>query len=227
MNFEIHTIGQEKQKVIVIDSALDNANNLIELAASQPFAPVQTNSYPGIRRNLSSRIADESGYVEALRGLAAPIVQEVYNVNFFKITQAAFSLITIRPEQTHPLVRLPHFDFPTPLRFALLHFLSPIPQGGTGFYRHKATGIEKIDPENKAIYEKSIITDLETNGIPDPKYISGTTQKFEQIGFFEGLFNRVLIYPANILHSAHIPDDFAFSPDPNQGRLTTNLFLQG
>jgi len=211
---------------VVIDDVAAEPEALIELAAQQPFPEVLTNSYPGLRRHLSARDPAASTYVEGLRAIASPIVNSVFGAEGFRIVQAAFSLMTKRPQEMHPLVRLPHYDSVNATRFALLHFLAPTPQGGTGFYRQLQTGIEQISQANKTAFEQAILADIASEGEPAPVFMNGSTRAFEQIGFFEGRFNRLLIYSGALLHSAHVPEDFTYSADPRAGRLTTNLFLQ-
>lgn len=49
---------------------------------------------------------------------------------------------------------------------------------------------------------------------------------FERIVEIDALFNRMIVYPSNILHSGNIPPKFNFDPHPASGRLTLNhLFL--
>jgi hypothetical protein len=56
-------------------------------------------------------------------------------------------------------------------------------------------------------------------------YINGDTALFEQIARAEGVFNRMLVYRRNSLHSGSI--DGAFMPDanPRTGRLSINSFI--
>ena len=57
------------------------------------------------------------------------------------------------------------------------------------------------------------------------KYINGSNQYYEEIGHYEANFNRLIMYPGDVLHSASIPENFQFRPNPVTGRLTLNSFI--
>ena len=48
-----------------------------------------------------------------------------------------------------------------------------------------------------------------------------------QIANVDAMFNRMIIYPSNILHSGNIAADFNFDQNPATGRLTLNSFIYG
>jgi hypothetical protein len=123
-----------------------------------------------------------------------------------------------------PLQRLPHFDSPDDLQLAVLHYLSPVDQGGTSFYRHRSTGFESLSNERSARYAAALDADVRAQGPSPTAYINGDSPMFERIASFAGEFNRVLVYRSVSLHSADIASDFRFEADPRRGRLTANLF---
>ena len=61
--------------------------------------------------------------------------------------------------------------------------------------------------------------------MPGPGYINGDTALFEQIAKQDGLFNRMLVYRRNSLHSGCIAPDFVPDPNPLTGRLSINSFI--
>ncbi|HRH76695.1 MAG TPA: DUF6445 family protein, partial [Cellvibrionaceae bacterium] len=108
--------------------------------------------------------------------------------------------------------------------FACVHYLCDEKKGGTSIYRHKKTGIERItednvDYYNQAVNEEGALIQLEGS------YMNGSNAYFEQIACVEAVFNRMVIYPANVLHSGNISKDFTFDSNPSRGRLTINSFL--
>ena len=56
-------------------------------------------------------------------------------------------------------------------------------------------------------------------------YINGDTELFEQIASVPAVFNRILIYRRNSLHSGCIDRDFVPDPNPLTGRLSINCFM--
>jgi hypothetical protein len=226
MKFSIHTIGEELNKVIVIDDAVPAAQGLITMAAqSGSFLDVTRNSYPGLRRSLDPNSEVERDYVNYLCHLAGPVMHDVFGIKRFTVDAASLSLMTKRPLEANPLTRIPHYDELKKPKYALLHFLTLRSQGGTGFYRHRRTGFERISLERKDMFHEGLRQDWAAYGDPEMAYISGSNEAYEQIGYFEGRFNRLLIYSGALLHSAHVPADFDYSADPRRGRLTSNLFL--
>ncbi len=225
----VHEIGAEKNCVLVVDDFMDDPHLLIAQAkAMAPFKAERETYYPGLRRFITLEDRDSEDHVnEALEALA-PLIGQVFGVRTFAPTEASFCLVTRRPEDLTPGQRLPHYDSHDPNVFAALHYLSPdaAVQGGTSFYRHRATGFERIGPDRADAYEQARRREIGAHGPPPARYMNGSTDQFERIARFDGQFNRLLIYRGSILHSGDIPDGFAYSADPAAGRLTCNIFFQ-
>jgi hypothetical protein len=143
------------------------------------------------------------------------------------LIESLYSIVTTPPELLTPIQRLPHFDGFEVGRIAMVHFLSHSEQGGTAFYRHRATGYETISAERHSNYDAALRRDVAAHGMPAPAYIAGDTPIFQQVSRFNALPNRVLIYRSRALHCADLPLGIALSPDPRVGRLTVNTFLIG
>ncbi len=225
----IHEIGQEKNRVLVVDDFMDEPRRLIEQAARMaPFKPEAETYYPGLRRLITLDDRDSDRHVSEALNALAPLIGKAFGVRRFMPTESSFCMVTRRPETLSPGQRLPHYDQVDPGYFAVLHYLSPNAevQGGTSFYRHRATGFERISPDRIQAYD--VARRRETSGREPPKrYFSDSTDEFERIARFEGKFNRLLVYRGSLLHSGDIPETFAFSADPEVGRLTCNIFIQG
>lgn len=222
----IHDIGRET-RILVVDDFMDEAHLLrAQAMAMAPFEPEAETYYPGLRRIITdSDSATRQHVYEAMTALA-PLMQKAFGLSQLTATEATFCLVTKRPEDLAMVQHVPHIDRLDPKFFAFLHFLSPKPQGGTSFYRHRATGYERIDESRVAGYELARARELAALGPPPVGFISESTDLFERTGFFEGLYNRLLIYQGSILHSGFIPPDFAYADDPETGRLTFNIFVQ-
>ena len=221
----IQEIGRERNKVLVVDDFMDEPHLLIAQAvAMAPFPQERETYYPGLRRMITPADIDTDRHVNESLEALAPLIGQVFGVTAFEVTEACFSLVTKAPEALSQAQRIPHYDSTNGNFLAVLHYLSPTPQGGTSFYRHRATGFERITPERESAYA---LTRSRENLDRPPAYFADSDGDFERIARFEARYNRLLIYRGSLLHSGDIPEDFSFSADPATGRLTCNLFLQG
>src|SRR5690606_25695051 len=118
------------------------------------------------------------------------------------------------------LQRIPHFDSLEREGLATVHYLFRGNLGGTAFYRHRKTGFESIDASRRDAYFRSLESENDGPNMPGPGYINGDTPLYEQIAKQEGVFNRMLVYPRNILHSGCIDRNFVPDPNPRTGRLS-------
>ena len=217
---KLFQFGAEREPVIVIDDFAKDPEALIREASTLRFEPRGIH-YPGIRAPLRPT------YLAARMEVLETVLRNGFGLNRgANLAEAAFSLVTTQPENLTPIQTLPHFDTTDPERLALLHYLHGPEQGGTAFYRHRTTGFETVSQERLPAYDEALREDVKREGLPRG-YVRGSTSLFEQIGAVPAAFNRMVIYRSRTLHSGHIPEDFSFSPQPDSGRLTVNIFLQG
>jgi len=226
MKVAIHEIGHARSHVIVIDDFLQNARSVVEAAAALAPFPAETGTaYPGLRRQISPGDALSRYVLHALQALS-PVIRDGFKAGSFAVTEASFSLVTTRPEDLRSVQRVPHIDNDDPSLIAIIHHLHDIPDTGTAFYRHVASGLERPDPASPGglrglLKAESAKLDMSPGG-----FVDGDNDAFEKIFFAEGRFNRVVVYQGCLLHSGIIPPDFGYSADPRQGRLTANLFVR-
>ncbi len=226
MRLSVSTVGHERTPVAILDDALADPRQAVDLAASlAPFPPIDRNYYPGQRR-LIRREEPAHAYTAAICNTVAQAMFDVFGVGRFHVREASFSIVTQAPQTTQLIQRVPHFDTVDANDYAVLHYLTEPPQGGTAFYRHRRTGFERLSPSRYDPYLAALDQDLAAFGPPAPAYISGSSPAFEQIGRCDGLFNRIVIYQGALLHCAEIARDFAFDADPRKGRLTGNIFIK-
>ncbi len=219
-------MGEEQVPVVVIDNFFEDPEHIIDLAVDvAPFPRQEGHYYPGVRHRILPNDTARFGYIEAVCQALGPLMHEVYGLSRYEITDAGFSLVTMQPDALGPLQRVPHFDHADGEGFAIIHYLSRHPGGGTAFYRHDRTGFETLSMERLDVYGPARAQDLEAFGQAQG-YHSGDANGFTELGMVEARFNRAAIYPGNVLHSGVIPPDFAFSPDPRRGRLTANVFVR-
>ncbi len=219
---QVLAIGDEKSAVVVIDDCLLNPEAIIEHAVARGrFTSARATLYPGLNAELSPAVA--SGIVMPLQA----IIRDVYGIAFD--AHIAFSgyygLVTSAPAELSPRQTIPHYDITDrPRALAVLLYLCDGDMGGTGFYRHRATGFETIGPARAPAYLAAVDAELAARDAM-PAYLDGTDQHFQRTGRIEAQFNRLVIYDGSLLHSALVAPE-RLSPDPRHGRLTANIFVK-
>lgn len=213
-------IGREAAPLLVIDNVLADAEKLVDLAASKYFGDV-TSYYPGIRAK--APLTYQQFVLDHMRGLFG----EFFGLQpkSLRITACHFSVVTTAPQNLTHLQRIPHTDSQLSSELAFIHYLFKANLGGTAFYRHRKTGFEVVDQNRKPGYLACVEQENQGADSPAAKYINGDTALYEQIGCQQGLFNRMLVYRRNSLHSGNLPDGFVPDPDPRTGRLSMNGFI--
>ena len=219
----LERVGAEREPVLIVDGILREPGTLVDYAARETlFAPAwgPSGGYPGVRAPAPLN------YVEkVVRALDAP-VRRAFGLGEVRLARAEcnLSIVTLPPHRLAPLQRVPHVDTTDPLQFAILHYLCGEEQGGTAFYRHRATGFERLTAERQPAFEAA--RDRELDALEGaPAYIAGDHAHYEQIGAVGARFDRLIVYRSSLLHSGRIAPDAALSEDPRAGRLTANIFL--
>ena len=227
MNPELRRVGNEQAPVVVIDGFARRIAEIRSLAAAlTPFPRIAGNYYPGRRRIISAEDGAADAYARQLCEDAAPLIGGAFGIQSFSLVEASFSLVTTPPHELEPMQRVPHFDTVDPNYLALLHYVNVAEDTGTAFFRHRATGVERVTERNLPRFIPAM--EAEMAMLPsDAGYIHGSNRFFEQIGAVEAVPDRLLIYQGSLLHSGIIPPGMALHDDPVHGRLTANLFIQG
>lgn len=211
--------GEEQQPLVIFDDFAPMPDAWIGDAAMLSYRRIGEH-YPGIRAEIPPRIRAQ------LVASVMPVASAVFGVAPEpSLAESCYSVVTTQPEDLTLTQRLPHFDSTDPNRLALLHYLFPEEQGGTAFYRHRATGFESVSQDRLADYTATIDREIDEQGMPGADYIRESTVQFERIHHVEARFNRAILYRGNTLHCANIPSGMALPADPHRGRLTINTFL--
>jgi hypothetical protein len=219
ITLKVLTVGVEKAPLLVIDNLTD-ADALVAMASSLPFTPT-TQYYPGIRapappeyqQLIASHLGKTFAKYFGLEGTS------------LRFPMCHFSVVTTPAESLAPLQRIPHVDSVGKEGLATIHYLFKKDLGGTAFYRHRSTGFESIDESRQETYWKVLGAQMDGPEQPGAGYINGNTALFEQISKQDGVYNRMLVYRRNVLHSGCIGADFVPDPDPRTGRLSINSFI--
>ena len=211
--------GHEEQPVLVVDDLLADSDLWRAAAVASRFAPIGPH-YPGIRSPIAPAMAN------GLRDAIVPLMGDTFGP-VPPVLEAYFSIVTTPPDRLAPIQRLPHFDGFERERIAVLLFLSGPAQGGTAFYRQRATGFETVSRDRFPAFEAALRDGVATHGLPEASYIDGDTALYERIAVHAAAPNRALVYRSQTLHCAAIPPGIALPADPATGRLSINLFLYG
>jgi hypothetical protein len=220
MAAKVYRLGQEQSPLLVVDHFLQDAELLVENACQQEF--VQNSPlYPGVRAPVPT------SFQRLLLSSLGEQLQQVFDLKGanLRLSLCQYSIVTLQADELKLLQRIPHFDSMRRDDLAAVFYLFKRDLGGTSFYRHRKTGFEYIDEERRIPYFKSLEGENDTGNIPQQGYINGDTALYERIGEEQGIFNRLIVYRRQILHSGSISPDFVPDPDPRKGRLTINIFI--
>lgn len=220
IRIEKRTLGREGAPLLVIDNFVAEPERLVKKAGTAQFTS-GGRFYPGIRAKAPP------SYEHFLTTRLQPLLAEHFGApsRQWRLSMCHYSLVTTPAAELSLLQCLPHVDSLSPDGFATIHYLFKGQLGGTAFYRHRATGYEYLDHARGPIYSRVLEGECAGPDRPLSEYINGDTALFEQIDQADGVFNRMLVYHRNSLHSGAI--DRAFVPDanPRTGRLSINSFL--
>lgn len=215
---DMRRIGREGYPLLVIDDFLLDAGALVDFAASADFGPPRAPLYPGVNAALPDSY--QPAVFQALRssldrafGLSPDTPVHVSGF----LALSTFGLDRLQPRQ-----RIPHYDFVIPNALAVLHYLTN--QGGTGFFRHDATGFESIDARRRDTYGARVDRELAENSDRLTTFAGPNTPNFTMFDAVEARFNRLIVYRSAVLHCA-LFDSAALTDDPRTGRLTANTFV--
>ena len=228
MNLNLHpdlriqklTIGVEKAPLLVIDNLLANADELVQDAASKTYSE-PSRFYPGIRAKAPL------SYQQLIVTALADALVECLDVRSgsLRFSMCHYSLITTPAGKLLAPQRIPHVDSLSKHGLASIHYLFKRDLGGTAFFRHRKTGFEYIDEARNERYFTCLQSEHMGPDAPGPGYINGDTALFQEVARQEGVFNRMLIYRRNSLHSGCIDSAFVPDPNPRTGRLSINSFI--
>jgi hypothetical protein len=213
-------IGREKAPLLVIDNVVDRPDDLVRQAAAKLFTSTGR-FFPGIRAR--APLSYRRFIAEQLRDLLFEFFR--LEAKSLKFGMCHYSLVTTPREELVMAQRIPHIDSVSGDGLATVHYLFRTNCGGTAFYRHRATGFEYVDESRRDAYFATLDEELQGPAGPAPGYINGDTGLFEQVAKQDGLYNRILFYRRNSLHSGCISEHFVPDPNPLTGRLSINSFI--
>ncbi len=216
-------VGHEKTPVLCIDDFLSNCQVMREDARHQAaFSAEMRTMYPGVRAKLPG------SYVKTALNSLATVLSRVYGLGSqlnVRVDDASYAIVSLAEDALNPYQCIPHFDNLITKSFAFLHYLNEGDFGGTGFFRHIPTNIERVTLDSNRHYQESVMNFFKRHGQPEKAYIKDTNAHYELIHKFDYSPNRLLVYPSNLLHSGLIRPDKDINPNPETGRLTASIFF--
>ncbi len=220
LTYKYSLVGHENTPVLIIDNFLRDAHWLVEFCKRNNDLSAVDNFYPG------HRMVAPKLYIHAINNFLAELLKNIFELPQENIAggKALYSLVLTPPELLEIAQCLPHVDSYLAGDLACVHYLCGSDKGGTSFYRHKKTGYEKLTSANVDSYRRSVVEEG-AFALQKKTYMNGSNCYFEQIASVDAMFNRMVVYPSNILHSGNIAPDFQFDPNPETGRLTLNSFI--
>ena len=213
----VMNVGRERVPVLIVDDLLSDAEAVAEAACRLTYGPPARAGYPGVNADI------DRDFAAALLTQLRPPLQQVFGVPVAAplACDGYFGLVCTPEHDLSPRQGVPHVDTTQPHSLAILYYLCQPEFGGTGFFRHRATGVETVTEDRRADFEAALAVELEGRR---PAYPRADDPAFEVIGQAEAKFNRMLVYPGNLLHSGLVVPEHV-SADPAKGRLTANVFV--
>jgi hypothetical protein len=214
-------IGSDKHAVLVCDDFFEDPDAVRRMGIMADYAPAEC-EYPGSKAPV---VIDPKQVTECLNPFfETPIQLKAYYSNF--------SLL-LRPSQFHPGQRIPHRDN---WDLAGVVYLNPPAQcrGGIGFYRHRKSGLERLDDEQgwpaaatEGIDLRELGDIVRFYGVPafgTNEWVKDTGDTWELVHFVEMKYNRMVFYEGHLFHGALLPHEESFGDTPDTRRLTANFY---
>ncbi len=221
-DLQVLDIGEHQ--ALMIDNFLLDPDAMLTLACQSRFdrypGYAEQKGYPGLRA------LAPSDYSACITDFLEPIIKAHFQVPehmALRKSVCAFSLTTMPAQELGPLQRTPHFDSSTPHHMAVLLYLCNERHGGTGFYRHKATGLQQITDSTREHYLDVYYAEI--NALrPAQRYFDGGNEHFDFLGMIPARYNRLVIYRGSLLHTACVNPAISINAQADSGRLTVNTF---
>lgn len=228
----VEKLGREQTPVLIFDLSMLLADFLIKRASSYgpDWQPAST-IYPGIW----SKVPE--GYEQALLDFIRPYVEQHFfpaegkaqkfpaEVKAQKIV-SSYAMAVTDKQALKVGQRLPHYDSIDPYQLAAVHYLCDESFGGTGFFRHRATGIEKVTNERHAAFMAAVQSELKEQGDPAAEFSGNCQQTFESLLDCSAKLGRLVVYPSTLLHAGLVNSAKNTERNPKQGRLTITSFMK-
>ena len=198
---DYRTVPETDVPYVVADNFYKDVEKVREFANSLPYTKSSyiCNSSPGRRVRLELDIREIQkialGLLKIPNWLAIDIEPRV-------IFNKMRSNDVLKAEQTNPHIDAPK-GYTAGFNCAMVLYLNTPEEcrGGTGFYKHKGTGL--IQVRNK--YESTVFHKyFKGKAINFGRFMNESNEEWELIDLIEMKSNRAIFYPSNVFHSPYI-----------------------
>ena len=206
LDARVELMGWEKIPIVYVDNFYKNPNMVRNLAIRCPGTnnPRVCGGVPGVRVDMNMNL-------DHMWSIWMEIADSVWGVtkkerkNFeIACMQVPFS---VNVTQSNFRRRLPHIDVPEPTDrgWAGVVYLNKGKEckGGTGFYTYKGM---QVNPYQEGIWGNKE-SDWQNEDEKD-NYITDSQGPWELIHLAKMKYNRMVMYPSNILHGAYDKPEF-------------------
>ena len=204
----VELMGWEKFPIVYIDNFYKNPDKVRNLALRTPGtkSPRILGGVPGERVDISFNL-------EHIWPIWIEIAENVYGLE--QKEKKAFEMscmnisFSVNVTQSHYRRKKPHIDLPdvSDRGWAGVVYLNKPKEckGGTGFYTYKG---QQVNPRQDGIWQE--------------EHVSDSVGPWDLIHLAEMKYNRMIMYPANVLHAPYDKEGF-FTDDVY--RLTQVFFI--
>jgi Family of unknown function (DUF6445) len=215
-------VGKCPVAVTVADNVLLRPQRVAEFGLGLKFVEDDGNLYPGVRARVPAEFSPPfHAWLTRTLHRAGVLEESCYIYE----DASFFSIVNKSPAKLLPLQRIPHYDSTDPRVFAAVIYLFERANSGTSFYRHRTTGYEKINDDNRDNYQTALNRNMKNLGPPAREYTNGGNDLFERTHSVDSAFNRIVIYSGNVLHAADIDGSLINGNDNSQWRLTVTSLI--
>lgn len=221
LSVSVQYIGQQQTPIVVCELSSALSTYLINHASSYrpDWSPAST-IYPGIWSQVPQ------GFEEALLGFIQPLIARYYFPRKAERAVSCYAMATTEKDRLKVGQRLPHFDSFDPYQLASVLYLCDESFGGTGFFRHKSTGIEKVTRSNCAEFTRVVTEEVAEFGAPSAQYTGQCGHIFDSLFECQASVGRLVLYPSALLHAGLVNSEKNTECDPKLGRLTITSFIK-
>lgn len=221
MSVSVKYVGQQQTPVVICELSNALATYLINQASSyRPDWSQPSTIYPG----LWSKVPQ--GFEQALLEFIQPFVTRYYFPRTAQRAVSCYAMATTDKTQLKVGQRLPHFDSVDPYQLASVLYLCDQSFGGTGFYRHKSTGIEKVTDSNCSEFMQGVSDGLAQYGPPEAEFSGQCGNLFGTLFECSASVGRLVLYPSALLHAGLVNSAKNTECHPKRGRLTITSFIK-
>jgi len=222
-NITVLELPLGNQSIFVFDNVFDNPGLIRRHAIENrdKFKKPPLGSYPG-------HVMPFEDAAFGISQLFSGYLCKQYELLADVKVNSGFSVVDMRPKDLQLRQRQPHTD-PVPdfmdkfdTQYACVFYLFKEQKlGGTGFYAYKNNDMVKDWLRDQ---EKFMMENPKCHG-EFQGYIHKSNAFYEKLLTVGAEYNRMVVYPSNILHSGDIAHPELLTEDLESGRLTISSFI--